>query len=225
LDAIRAAIDIAANTRCRLHIVHVSSGRGVELVAAARSQGVDVTCETCPHYLLLTAQDMVAIGSTAKCAPPLRPQAEQKELRDRISEITTIGSDHSPAPPPMKRSENFFEVWGGISSCQHLLPLVQTSGLDEDRIGELTSANVAERFRLPQKGGIAVGKDADLTLLDPKDCFTVTAGGLNYRHQQTPYLGRKIPRIIRTILRGQTIAADGKVNARPTGKLVRPNRS
>jgi len=225
LDAIRAAIDIAAESRCRLHVVHVSSGLGVELVANARSRGVDVTCETCPHYLLLTEADMAAIGPTAKCAPPLRAAAEQMALRDRISDITTIGSDHSPSPPEMKRSENFFEVWGGISSCQHLLALVHSCGLDPNRIHEMTSANVADRFGIRQKGGITIGKDADLALLDPNERVTITADRLNYRHKQTPYTGRSLPRIVRTILRGQTIAADGKVSARPTGKLVRPNRS
>ncbi|MFL6514846.1 MAG: allantoinase AllB [Chthoniobacterales bacterium] len=225
LDAIGAAIDLAADTGCRLHIVHVSCGRGVELVADGRSRGVDVTCETCPHYLLLTEQDMVTIGPPAKCAPPLRPGPDHMSLRDRISDITTVGSDHSPSPPEMKRSQNFFEVWGGISSCQHLLSLLHLCGHEGNRIRELTSENVAKRFGIAHKGRIAIGQDADFTLLDPNDPVTVTAEALNYRHKQTPYIGRQLPRVVRTILRGQTIAADGKVSARPIGKLVRPNRS
>ena len=72
LAAIREAIDLAQETGCKLHIVHVSCGRGVKLVAAARSAGVDVSCETCPHYLLLNAESMRRGGAAWKCAPPLR---------------------------------------------------------------------------------------------------------------------------------------------------------
>ncbi len=87
LSAIRAALDLAQETGCRLHIVHVSCGRGVALVAEARAQGVDVTCETCPHYLFLTDEDMVRLGAVAKCAPPLRARNEQDELWQRLADV------------------------------------------------------------------------------------------------------------------------------------------
>ena len=124
LEAIHQAIDLASETGCRLHIVHVSNGTGVEAIADARSKGVDVTCETCPHYLVLTESDLAKLGAVAKCAPPLRSREEQEHLWKNLSVVTTIGSDHSPSPPEMKQRSNFFEVWGGISGCQHLLPLL-----------------------------------------------------------------------------------------------------
>ena len=224
LEAIRRAIDCAEETRCRLHIVHVSCGRGVELVAAARAKGIDVTCETCPHYLTLTDADMRTIGPTAKCAPPLRSSQDQQELRDRIDQITTIGSDHSPSPPEMKHRNNFFEVWGGISGCQHLLPLLVDSGISPNQISRLTSANVAARFGISEKG-CDIGKDADLTLVDPQLDDLITATSLAYRHRQSPYVGRSLRcRVGRTILRGQTIYRDGKLHAQPLGRFVRPTR-
>src|SRR5436190_4254178 len=88
LEAIRCAIEIAAETGCRLHIVHVSCGTGVALVAKARGRGIDVTCETCPHYLVLTEHDMEQLRAVAKCAPPLRSNDEQRQLRERLSDIT-----------------------------------------------------------------------------------------------------------------------------------------
>jgi len=225
LEAIQQAVDCAVETGCRLHIVHVSCGRGVELVSAARKNGVDVTCETCPHYLILTAADMERIGPLAKCAPPLRDADEQDELRDCISKVDTIGSDHSPSPPEMKRRENFFDVWGGISGCQHLLPLLLDASLPNNDIARLTSENVASRFRITVKGGILEGKDADLSIVSPETEETITAHSLHYRHQQSPYVGRTLRnRVIRTILRGQTIYQDGKLGARRTGRLVRPTR-
>ncbi|MEO5717276.1 MAG: allantoinase AllB [Chthoniobacterales bacterium] len=223
LSAIRTVIDFAQETGGRLHIVHVSCGRGVALVAEARAGGVDVTCETCPHYLFLNEEDMVRLGAVAKCAPPLRTQTDQDELRRRLPDVATIGSDHSPSPWSMKETANFFEVWGGISGCQHLLPLLVDAGITTGEIARLTSSNVSHRFRILGKGGVQVGKDADLTLIDRKGEEVVQAESLHYRHRRTPYLGRRLRgRIVRTILRGQTIFDNGSLGPRPTGRLVRP---
>jgi allantoinase len=201
LDAIKSAIDLAAETKCRLHIVHVSCGRGVALIAEARARGVDVTCETCPHYLVFSDVDMERLGAVAKCAPPLRPEQDRQSLRDRLGDVTTIGSDHSPSPWSMKERANFFEVWGGISGGQHLLALMLDNSIPHERIAELTSANVAKRFRVHQKGEIAVGKDADFTIVDPDAEERVTADALHYRHRHSPYVGRRLRgRIIRTVL-------------------------
>jgi len=226
LEAIRCAIDIAAETGCRLHIVHVSCGSGVAVVAKARAKGIDVTCETCPHYLVLTDQDMERLGAVAKCAPPLRSSDDQRQLRDRLSDVTTIGSDHSPSPPEMKQRENFFDVWGGISGCQHLLPLLIDAEISAAEIRRLTSGNVAARFRVNAKGAIAIGRDADFTLVDLAAPEVITTESLYYRHKQSPYVGRTLRgRVRRTFLRGQTIFEDGKFAARPFGRLVRPDLS
>jgi allantoinase len=222
LEAIRQAVDLASETGCRLHIVHVSCGRGVVLVAEARANGVDVTCETCPHYLLLTDSDMEKIGAVAKCAPPLRSINDQRDLWDHIADIATIGSDHSPSPPEMKQRDNFFEVWGGISGAQHLLSLL-VGKIPPEQLAKLTNENIAQRFAIAEKGGIAVGKDADLSIVDLNEFDLVARQSLHYRHKQSPYLGRKLPRISRTILRGQTIYHDGKVAAQPIGRFVRPH--
>jgi allantoinase len=229
LEAIRAAIDLAQETGCRLHIVHVSGGSGVRLVTEARAKGVDVTCETCPHYLVLCGIDVCDIGARAKCAPPLRSIAEQRDLWSRLAEVTTIGSDHSPAPPEMKQRANFFEVWGGISGCQHLLPLIINAAQDpgqevtHEQIAAWTSTNVAQRFRASGKGGIAIGKDADLTIVDQNNGDVITEESLRYRHRQSLYMSRMVRcRVVRTILRGQTIFDHGKMVAQAGGQFVRP---
>jgi allantoinase len=223
LEAIRQALDLAGETRCHLHVVHVSCGEGIEIIAQALARGVDVSCETCPHYLLVTDEDMERLGAVAKCAPPLRAPNEQTNLRSRLHQVTTIGSDHSPSPWSMKDRANFFEVWGGISSCQHLLALLLEASISQAEIGRLTSKSVAQRFGLAQKGGIEIGKDADFTLVDLTGEEMVRTESLHYRHRHTPYLGRKLrARIVRTVLRGQTISRDGNVLGKPCGKFVRP---
>ena len=224
LEAIRRAIDLAGETGCKLHIVHVSCGSGVRLVAEARGRGVDITCETCPHYLVLSEEDMVALGAVAKCAPPLRSVEEQRELRKQLSAVDTVGSDHSPSPPAMKEHSNFFQVWGGISGCQHLLPLL--CGVEEishAEIARLTCHGVVQRFCLGTKGGIEIGKDADFTLVDFGTGETITAESLHYRHKQTPYTGRKSrARVVGTFLRGEAIFENGRFSDRPSGRFIRP---
>jgi allantoinase len=226
LEAIRRAIDLAGETSCRLHIVHVSCAAGVDLVSEAARVGVDVTCETCPHYLLLSDRDMERLGAVAKCAPPLRSPAEQQALRERLADVHTIGSDHSPAPWELKEQADFFAVWGGISSCQHLLPLLIDTKIDAGTISRVTSANVAARFRLAGKGKLEVGCDADFTLLDFAREEEITAESLHYRHRHSPYIGRSLrARVVGTFLRGQEIFGNGSFGAQPAGRLVRPQTS
>lgn len=233
LDAIRRAIEIAGETGCALHIVHVSCGAGIEIVSAARNRGVDVTCETCPHYLVLTEEDALRLGAVAKCAPPLRPKAVQDQLWRHLAEgrITTIGSDHSPSPPSMKLGGNFFKAWGGISGVQHMLPLLITEahaarGLPLHVPSRLVSFNVARRFRLfPGKGVVKIGADADLALVDLEAGDSVRGRDLLYRHPQSPYIGRKLRgRVVRTLVRGMTVFKDGKITSKPVGRLVAPLR-
>ncbi len=232
LDAIRRALDFAGETGCALHVVHVSSGAGVAMIAEARAHGVNASCETCPHYLTLTDADVEKLGAVAKCAPPIRDASEQAKLWTHLREghIHTVGSDHSPSPPSMKRDANFFKVWGGISSVQHTLPLILTDGhftreISMALISNVLSTNVAARFKIPSKGKIAPGFDADLALIDLRESFEVRTDDLLYRHRQSPYVGRTLRgRVRRTLLRGHTVFDDGKIVAKPAGRLVKPAR-
>jgi allantoinase len=234
LDAIQRALDLASETQCALHIVHVSCSAGVALIASARKLGVDVTCETCPHYLSLTESDMEELGVIAKCAPPLRPSAARDALWQYVStqQVSTIGSDHSPSPPEMKSGTDFFSCWGGISGIQHTLPVLlregyMKRGVPLSVIARLTSFNVIERFGLPHsKGTIAIGSDADLAVVDLKQPYTVSESDLLDRHGHNPYVGRTLTgRVVRTILRGQTVFHEGSIVSPPIGRLIEPQRN
>lgn len=169
VSAIRMACEVAGETGATLQIVHVSCSEGLEEIIRARRVGVDVTAETCPHYLLFNAEQAAAIGARAKCAPPLRPQDDVRQLwKDLLAgKIDTIGSDHSPAPPELKTGDDFFAIWGGISGCQHafvsLLGELHRAGAAH-RAADWFSAAPARRFGL-EKGRLDTGCDADLTVV------------------------------------------------------------
>jgi len=232
LRAIRVALELAGETGCDLHIVHVSCPEGIDLIQEARDRGIRVTAETCPHYLLLTDDSVGKVGASAKCAPPLRDAVRREELwkRLRAGTIDTLGSDHSPAPPEMKVSEDFFAIWGGISGCQHafLLALAEwrlRAGADGlARFAAVTATNVAARFGIGrQKGQIAEGFDADVTLVDLEGCERITADQFLYRHPISPYIGLELRAVVKgTWVRGRAVYRDGKIVGEAQGRHVTP---
>jgi allantoinase len=223
VEAIQRAALLAGEAGAKLHIVHVSSGRGVTAALEARARGVDLTIETCAHYLHFTEADMERLGAVAKCAPPLRPAAERKWLSRAVlrGDIDMVASDHSPAPASIKQGDDFFGIWGGIAGIQSTLAVLLDLAPPE-RIAALTAANPARRFCIGGKGRLAVGCDADFTLVDLDAEHTVTRERLFQRHGLSPYLGETFRGVVRrTVLRGQTIFADGKSTGAPHGRMVK----
>lgn len=222
VEAIQRVITLAKATGCKLHIVHVSSAAGIELVNNAKSAGLDITCETCPHYLCLLDTDVERIGALAKCAPPIRDADEQNRLWQSLlaERIDFIASDHSPSPMSMKQGDDFFAIWGGIASCQSTLSLLLTHGYHErgislQRIAALTSAKVAQRFGLINKGFIKAGYDADLTLVNVDAAYTLQADALEYRHKISPYVGMALRGVVHKTWVGGEIIYGQTDDARP----------
>ena len=228
LEAIGRALALAAETGCSLHVVHVSTARGAALVAEARRSGVDATCETCPHYLALNDEDAVRLGPLAKCAPPLRPEAERLALWSAaILDISMIASDHSPSPPALKDTPDAFAAWGGIAGAQTLLALTLDEGdrmdLPLNLLVELVATLPARRFALQGKGALEPGLDADIVLVRPRDPWTLAPSNLRQRHRSSPFVGRTFEhRVVRTLVRGHTVALDGELVGPPIGRLVLP---
>lgn len=206
LSSIQIALDLAGETGCDLHIVHVTCPKGIELVTAAKARGVRVTVETCPHYLLLDDAAAIAIGPAAKCAPPLRSRLTVEAMWQKLlaGEIDTIGSDHSPSPPELKQGDDIFAMWGGIAGIQHGLTLLLSHGLN---LTPQLSSNVATRFGLPQKGFLTPGHHADFIVLARKP-FTINRDSLLTRHPISPYIGLTSAfTVAATYLRGQPVSS------------------
>jgi allantoinase len=232
-EAIASAIELAAVTGCPLHIVHVSTARGVQLVAAARARGQDVSCEVAAHHLLLTEDDAAELGAAAKCAPPLRSAAELAALWRLVSEDETlfVVSDHSPAPPELKLGDDFFAIWGGIAGIQSTIELTVTESLRSGRLEvsqlpRVLAGAAAHRFRLAEKGSLAPGMDADLTLIQTGTERVLSRDELLDRHRFSPYVGRTLcARVHATYLRGDPIYREGGLVGPPRGRLLRPGRT
>jgi allantoinase len=232
LEAIERALLFAAETGARLHIVHISAGRGVALAAEARQRGVDVSIETCAHYLHFTGDDMERLGAVAKCAPPLRTAADRDALWLELlrGNVDMVTSDHSPTEPSRKAGP-FMAAWGGIAGVQSTMPVLLDGGCHErglglDRVAQLLSANPARRFRLARKGAIAIGNDADIALADLAGSFTLSAADLQQRHKTSPYVGHRFRGVVRrTIRRGETIFQDGRITATTRGQFVAASRT
>jgi allantoinase len=222
VTAIRRACELAEETGAKLHIVHISSGRGVLAALEARQRGVDVTIETCAHYLYFGADDMERLGAVLKCAPPLRDASERKALWRAVTrgDIDIVASDHSPAPPEMKQDTNFFKLWGGVAGAQSTLAVLLDMALPE-RVAALTAGTPAKRFGLARKAQIEPGFDADFTLVNLNAEYTVTRESLFQRHGFSPYIGATFRGVIRrTVVRGRTVFEDGKITVEGGGQFV-----
>ncbi|MBY3619751.1 allantoinase [Acinetobacter sp. CUI P1] len=216
LEAVSRALLYSERTGCRLHFVHISTAAAIEKIHEAKLRGLNVSVETCPHYLVLTERDMEDLGPVAKCAPPLRSALEQKKLWEMLAQgkIDLVASDHSPCPTELKVQPelSFFEAWGGISGAQSSLELmfhegVNLRGLPVTLISRLLSGQPAKRYGLDHlKGTIALGLDADLVLLNPNAIYTLNAEDLLYRHKHSPYIGRTLScKVASTISRGRVV--------------------
>ncbi|HUD36738.1 MAG TPA: allantoinase AllB [Streptosporangiaceae bacterium] len=224
VSAVRRLIELAADTGARVHVLHLSAAPAVPLLAAAQADGVQVTAETCPHYLTLGA-DQVRAGQTQfKCCPPIRDRANQELLWEALETgvIGCVVSDHSPCPPELKHLEtgDFATAWGGISSLQLGLPVTWTRaarrGHDLADVLTWMAANPARLAGLDAKGSIEPGRDADLVAFAPDETFVVTPDRLRTRHRLTPYEGQELRGVVRkTWLRGVE-AGPGQ----PAGRLL-----
>jgi allantoinase len=198
LSAIRMLLSACREFKFPLHIVHLSASQALTELRAARSEGLPVTVETCPHYLHLTAETIPKGATLFKCAPPIRDRDNREQLWQALRDgtIDLVVTDHSPCPPAMKRlvEGNFRTAWGGIASLSVALPVMYTEAshrgfslIDIARWMSEAPAKLAGCHS--HKGRLAPGFDADFVVFDPEREFVVSEDRLYYRHPVSPYLG------------------------------------
>jgi allantoinase len=235
LQAIELMIGLAGEFDCRIHIVHLATAQALPMLKAARSRGLKITLETCPHYLVFAAEEISAGATAYKCAPPIRSRENREGLwqglRDGV--IDLVATDHSPCPPEWKLGD-FGKAWGGIASISVSLPVMWTAmrarGFSvETALGNLANWMCSSPAALAGiencKGAIAVGRDADFAVFDPDAKFTLAKEQLYFRHAVSPYVGQQLGGAVKsTWLRGECIYRAGEFVGLPMGNEVQPGR-
>ncbi len=219
--AVASVLDAARRTGARVHVVHLSSAGALVLLEEAKADGVRVTVETCPHYLVLAAEVVPDGATEVKCCPPVRGAANRDALWRGLADgvIDMVVSDHSPCPADLKGDGDFGAAWGGIAGLQLGLPLVWT----EARRRGHTLADVvrwmatapAALARLATKGAIFAGSAADLVAFAPDEGWVVEPALLHHRHPVSPYSGTGLRGAVRS-----TWLAGVPVDGTPRGRLL-----
>lgn len=211
-DAIALIIRLCEEFNCRTHIVHLSSADSLEQITAAKQkslpagrQGLSLTVETGQHYLYFTAEEIKDGRTEYKCAPPIREKENNERLWQALKEgvIDFVATDHSPAPPEKKElvSGDFMKAWGGISSIQFALPVLWTAAQKHGcTINDITKWLCENSAKLPgfkTKGKVVPGYDADFTVWNPEEKFTVTSNMIHHKHKITPYLNEELYGVVK----------------------------
>ncbi|POF33601.1 dihydropyrimidinase [Roseibium marinum] len=237
-EATHRAISLAEIAGVPLVVVHVSNREAMEEIARARARGLKIYGETCPQYLVLTAEDLdIPHGAKNVCSPPPRDQASQVACWEGIEQgiFSVFSSDHCPfryedtAGKKHPGGEKSFRwIPNGIPGVETRLPILFSEGVGKGRIDlrrfvELTATNHARLYGLyPQKGTIAIGSDADIVLWDPDMEMTITQDILHHGSDYTPYEGFRVTGWpVLTMVRGRTVVAGGRMpSADPVGMHI-----
>jgi len=222
--AIAHLIEAARHTGASVHLLHLSSSDAVPMLRTARREGIRMTVETCPHYLVFEAEAIADGATQFKCCPPIREIGNREELWAALGrgDIDCVVSDHSPCTAELKRLDvgEFDSAWGGISSLQVGLPAVWSEarlrGHSLVDVVRWMSQRPAEIARLTHKGRIERGFHADFAVFAPDDAFVVDPKLLHHRNPVTPYAERALAGVVRsTWLRGRPVTGD-----EPQGRLI-----
>lgn len=233
-EAVERAVFLSGLAGAAIMVVHVSGAEALEPIRRARERGLPIFAETCPQYLVLTAESMDLPGfegAKFMCSPPLRDKADQDALWRGLADgfIQVWSSDHAPYrydDPQGKKlfgdNAPFHKIPNGLPGLETSLPILFSEGVNRGRISlqefaALSAANAARIYGLyPKKGTIAAGSDADIAIWDPDLAVTITHFMLHDRMDYSPYEGmcvRGWPVI--TIARGEVIQERGKISGVP----------
>jgi allantoinase len=228
---IQTGISFAKKTGARLHILHVSTGEGVDLISQAQKEGYPITAETCPHYLYLSNVDYDRVGPVMKIFPLVKYKKDQERIWKGISEgvITSVCSDHAPHTEEEKDGD-LWSIPAGMCGVETLVPLmldaVSNKRMTIQDVAALLSENPAKQFGIyPQKGAIQVGSDADMTIVDMNKEMEIKRENLHSKSKITAFDGYKVTGVpVATIVGGTTVMKDGQIVSGPVGSLVTPNK-
>ncbi len=213
IKAVKQALRLASEAKCQLHICHVSTPGSVKLIYAARKAGQKVSLEVAPHHLLLDCRSLKGSrGGFFKMNPPLRSPEEREKLYLQfcLGLADTVGSDHAPHTKEEKSQSNYKDIPSGVPGVETMLPLlIEWAILSEnwERLVAVSSFNASRILKiLGDRGSIAVGKRADLVLIDPQGETKITNETVASKCGWSPFAGQKLRGKIRaTIVGGEVL--------------------
>ncbi len=213
LRAVSTMRDLCRETGGRVHVVHVGSGRAVDVIAQARSDGLPMSGETCPHFLAFTSEDLADQGAVLKTAPVVKSGHDRERLWQGLAagELDYVATDHAAGQwPQEKHTGNIWTDYGGVPGVELMLPYLYTAGVKMGRITlerlvEITSTAPAHFFGIEhRKGRLATGFDADFVVFDEDETWTVRAERLHNMNRYTPHEGQTYSGRVRSLyVRGQ----------------------
>jgi allantoinase len=226
-EAIKILIKLCKEFKTHIHIVHLSSADSLAQIRKAKGEGLNLTVETCPHYLYFNGEDIPQDDTRFKCTPPIRSKINNEKLWEALEDgtIDMIASDHSPCTYDLK-AKKFSDAWGGIASLQVSLSAIWTKakerGISLDRISEWMSANTAKLVSLEKlKGKIEVGMDADFVIWNPDEKFIVKSDSLHHKNKISAYHHEELYGAVKTtFVRGRKAYENGKFSDAPMGKTI-----
>ncbi len=230
-DAVALMIELSRKHNCAVHIVHVSSSEALKLIKEAKEEGLQITAETCPQYILFYAEGIADGDTRYKCAPPIREKANNDLLKNALGTgiLDFIGTDHSPAPPEIKELEsgNLAKAWGGIAGIQFLLSASWTALNHEmtlEKFIPLITENPARFLKIDQrKGFLKPGFDADFVVWNPEKAFEVKPENILFKHRISPYIGKWLyGEIEQTWIAGNQVFEKNKLTDKHLGTWLKP---
>lgn len=227
ISAVKKVLALAKKTGVKLHICHLSTKEGVELVHRAKKEGMNVTCEASPHHLFLTEKDMQRLGAYAKMNPPLRTQSDRMALWNGLisGTVDMVATDHAPHTREEKEKD-FWEAPSGVPGVETSLPLLLTQlaqkRIDLNALVRITSTAPAQRLGIyPRKGIINRSSDADIVILDPKHEWKLKNEYLLTKCGWSPFEGMEMKGLpVHTIIRGEPVMLDSEVINKKIGRHV-----
>ncbi|MET3507491.1 allantoinase AllB [Halalkalibacter oceani] len=226
---VHSGIAMAKQTGARLHILHVSTAEAVEAIRQAQQEGYPITAETCPHYLFLSAEDYDKVGPQMKVYPPVKYKKDQEALWEGIKDgtISFVCSDHAPHTEEEKDGD-LWSIPAGMCGVETLAPLMLDAAakgtISRTDVASLLAEAPAKLFDIyPKKGSLRVGTDADITIVDMEQEYTLRREALHSKSKVTAYDGFEVKgKPVYTIVRGHVVMADGELTTTPVGQLINP---
>lgn len=213
IEAVSRAAILAEWTGARIHVLHISSAEELRPLREAKARGVDITGETCPHYLMLSTDDYARLGGVIRVNPPVREARNQEPLWAAIADrtIDLIATDHAPHAIEEKTRNDIWTVDCGFPGVETQMPLMLTavnagrlSTCDYVRIASAAPAKIWGLY--PKKGAIQPGADADIAIVDLARAWTIEDAKLQSRAKITPWNGRRVHGLpVHTLVRGRFV--------------------